>query len=216
LYDDDYNEIEVPTTQPLPIVSTQGMHRQTSTPRKPTKKHIPKKGAEIKIDQVTEAQNVSYVVAKSAKEAEEKENLETVEKAILAEEVETIVFDVDEVEFSNSMITLGYFLGLIKLGLGLILDLEFLDLDNKLGPFEIVERIGPVAYRLRLPKELVGVHDTFYVSNLKKCLADVNLHVPLDEVKVDDKLRFVEEPIEILDCGVKKLKRRWIPIVKVR
>nr|GFB33541.1 putative reverse transcriptase domain-containing protein [Tanacetum cinerariifolium] len=84
------------------------------------------------------------------------------------------------------------------------------------GPFEIVERIGPVAYRLHLPKELIGVHDTFHVSNLKKCLADVNLHVPLDEVKVDDKLRFVEEPIEILDRGVKKLKRRWIPIVKVR
>nr|GFA74004.1 putative reverse transcriptase domain-containing protein [Tanacetum cinerariifolium] len=84
------------------------------------------------------------------------------------------------------------------------------------GPFEIVKQIGPVAYWLRLPKELVGVHNTFHVSNLKKCLADVNLHVLLDEVKVDDKLRFVEEPIEILDRGVKKLKRRWIPIVKVR
>nr|GEY39904.1 putative reverse transcriptase domain-containing protein [Tanacetum cinerariifolium] len=82
------------------------------------------------------------------------------------------------------------------------------------GPFEIVERIGPVAYRLRLPQELVGVHDTFHVSNLKKCLADVNLHVPLEEVKVDDKLHFVKEPIEILDRGVKKLKRRWIPIEK--
>nr|GFB84868.1 putative reverse transcriptase domain-containing protein [Tanacetum cinerariifolium] len=84
------------------------------------------------------------------------------------------------------------------------------------GMFEIVERIGRVAYRLCLPKELIGVHDTFHVSNLKKCLADVNLHVPLNEVNVDDKLRFVEEPIEILDRGVKKLKRRWIPIVKVR
>nr|GEZ43208.1 hypothetical protein [Tanacetum cinerariifolium] len=72
------------------------------------------------------------------------------------------------------------------------------------GPFDIVERIGPVAYRLRLPQELVGVHDTFHVSNMKKCLADVNLHVPLDEVKVDDKLHFVEEPIEILDRGVKQ------------
>nr|GEZ25845.1 putative reverse transcriptase domain-containing protein [Tanacetum cinerariifolium] len=72
------------------------------------------------------------------------------------------------------------------------------------GPFKIAERIGPVAYRLRLPQELVGVHDTFHVSNLKKCLADVNLHVPLDEVKVDEKLQFVEEPIEILDRGVKK------------
>nr|GEX02051.1 putative reverse transcriptase domain-containing protein [Tanacetum cinerariifolium] len=71
-------------------------------------------------------------------------------------------------------------------------------------PFEIVKRVGPVAYRLRLPQELVGVHDTFHVSNLKKCLADINLHVPLDEVKVDDKLHFVEEPMEILDRGVKK------------
>nr|GEZ17003.1 putative reverse transcriptase domain-containing protein [Tanacetum cinerariifolium] len=52
------------------------------------------------------------------------------------------------------------------------------------GPLEIVERIGPVAYRLRLPQELVGVHDTLHVSNLKKCLADVNLHIQLDEVKV--------------------------------
>nr|GEU37403.1 putative reverse transcriptase domain-containing protein [Tanacetum cinerariifolium] len=60
-----------------------------------------------------------------------------------------------------------------------------------------------------------GVQDTFYVSNLKKCLADVNFHVPLDEVMVNDKLHFVEEPIEILDREVKKLKRRWIPIVKV-
>nr|GEY41903.1 reverse transcriptase domain-containing protein [Tanacetum cinerariifolium] len=54
------------------------------------------------------------------------------------------------------------------------------------GPFEIFERVGPVAYRLRLPQELVGVHDTSHVSNLKKRLADVNLHVPLDEFKVDD------------------------------
>ncbi|GJS97560.1 putative reverse transcriptase domain-containing protein [Tanacetum coccineum] len=84
------------------------------------------------------------------------------------------------------------------------------------GPFEIVERVGPVAYRLRLPQELVGIHDTFHASNLKKCLADVNLHVPLEEIRIDDKLRFVEEPIEIMDREVKKLKRSWIRIVKVR
>nr|GEV40600.1 putative reverse transcriptase domain-containing protein [Tanacetum cinerariifolium] len=83
------------------------------------------------------------------------------------------------------------------------------------GPFEIVERVGPIAYRLCLPQELVGVHDTFYVSNIKKYLADVNLHVPLEEVKIDDKLRFIEEPIQIMDREVKKLKRIWIPIVKV-
>ncbi|GKD20411.1 putative reverse transcriptase domain-containing protein [Tanacetum coccineum] len=50
------------------------------------------------------------------------------------------------------------------------------------GPFEIVEKVGPVAYKLRLPEELNGVHDTFNVSNLKKCLADPTLQVPLDEI----------------------------------
>ncbi|GJW73428.1 putative reverse transcriptase domain-containing protein [Tanacetum coccineum] len=70
------------------------------------------------------------------------------------------------------------------------------------GPFEILERIGPASYRLRLPEELSSVHDTFHVSNLNKCLADANLHVPLDEIKVDKTLRFVEEPIEIIDREV--------------
>ncbi|GKF65895.1 hypothetical protein Tco_0192412, partial [Tanacetum coccineum] len=84
------------------------------------------------------------------------------------------------------------------------------------GPFEILERIGLVAYRLRLPEELSNVHDTFHVSDLKKCLADANLHVPLDEIKVDKTLRFVEEPVEIMDREIKKLKRRKITLVKVR
>ncbi|GJT35643.1 putative reverse transcriptase domain-containing protein [Tanacetum coccineum] len=84
------------------------------------------------------------------------------------------------------------------------------------GPFEILKRIGLVAYRLRLPEELNSVHDTFHVSNLKKCLADANLHVPLNEIKVDKTLRFVEEPVEIMDREIKKLKRRKIALVKVR
>ncbi|GJY94016.1 hypothetical protein Tco_0509798 [Tanacetum coccineum] len=84
------------------------------------------------------------------------------------------------------------------------------------GPFEILERIGPVAYWLRLPKELSEVHDTFHVSNLKKCLVNANLHVPLDEIKIDKTLHFVEEPVEIMDREVKTLKRSKIPIVKVR
>nr|GEU61235.1 putative reverse transcriptase domain-containing protein [Tanacetum cinerariifolium] len=84
------------------------------------------------------------------------------------------------------------------------------------GPFEIVKRVGPVTYRLRLPQELVRVHDTFHMSNLKKCLTDANLHVPLEEVKIDDKLHFVEEPMKIMDREVKKLKKRRIPIVEVR
>ncbi|GJX81824.1 hypothetical protein Tco_0331305 [Tanacetum coccineum] len=84
------------------------------------------------------------------------------------------------------------------------------------GPFEILERIGPVAYRLRLPEELSGVQDTFHVSNLKKYLADASLHVPLDEIKVDKTLRFVEEPVENSDREVKRLKCSWRVIVKVR
>nr|GEZ34196.1 putative reverse transcriptase domain-containing protein [Tanacetum cinerariifolium] len=84
------------------------------------------------------------------------------------------------------------------------------------GPFEILERIGLVAYRLRLLEELNSVHDTIHVSNLKKCLANVNLHVPLDEIKVDKTICFVEETIEIMDRENKKLKRRKIAFVKVR
>nr|GFB57527.1 putative reverse transcriptase domain-containing protein [Tanacetum cinerariifolium] len=84
------------------------------------------------------------------------------------------------------------------------------------GPFEILEGIGPVDNRLRLSEELSSVHHMFYVLNLKKCLADANLHVPLDEIKVDKTLHFVEEPLEIMDCEVKTLKRSKIPIVKVR
>ncbi|GKE00506.1 putative reverse transcriptase domain-containing protein, partial [Tanacetum coccineum] len=84
------------------------------------------------------------------------------------------------------------------------------------GPFEILERIGLVAYRLRLLGELNSVHDTFHMSNLKMCLADANLHVPLDEIKVDKTLHFVEEPIEIMDQEIKKLKCREIALVKVR
>ncbi|GKD27894.1 reverse transcriptase domain-containing protein [Tanacetum coccineum] len=84
------------------------------------------------------------------------------------------------------------------------------------GPFEILERIGPVAYRLRLPEELSSVHDTFHVSNLKKFLADANLQVPLNEIKIDKTLRFVEEPIEIMDREIRSLKRSKISLVKVR
>ncbi|GJV81084.1 putative reverse transcriptase domain-containing protein [Tanacetum coccineum] len=82
-------------------------------------------------------------------------------------------------------------------------------------PFEIIEKVGPVAYRLDLPEELNGVHDRFHVSNLKKCLADPTLQVPLDEIRVDDKLNFMEEHVEILEREFKKLKRSRISIIKV-
>ncbi|GKD43693.1 hypothetical protein Tco_1268338 [Tanacetum coccineum] len=84
------------------------------------------------------------------------------------------------------------------------------------GPFKILESIGPVAYRLRLPKELSSVRDTFHVSNLKKCLADANLHVPLEEIRIDKTLHFVDEPVEIMDREVRSLKRSKISLVKVR
>nr|GEU77764.1 hypothetical protein [Tanacetum cinerariifolium] len=85
-----------------------------------------------------------------------------------------------------------------------------------MGPFEIVECVGPVAYRLKLPQELSCVHDTFHVSNLKKCLAEPDVQVPLDEIEIDENLHSVEEPIEIVERDVKKLKRRRIPLVKFR
>ncbi|GJU93282.1 putative reverse transcriptase domain-containing protein [Tanacetum coccineum] len=73
------------------------------------------------------------------------------------------------------------------------------------GPFEIIKKVCHVAYWLDLSEELNGVHDTFHVSNLKKCLADPTLEVPLDKIRVDAKLNFVEEPVEILEREFKKL-----------
>ncbi|GKC03075.1 hypothetical protein Tco_0994685 [Tanacetum coccineum] len=55
------------------------------------------------------------------------------------------------------------------------------------GPFKIIDRVGPMAYKLELPNELRGIHNTFHVSNLKKCLADENLIIPLEEIQLDDK-----------------------------
>nr|GEU64537.1 hypothetical protein [Tanacetum cinerariifolium] len=80
----------------------------------------------------------------------------------------------------------------------------------------VLEKVGSVAYKLELPQELIRVHNTFHVSNLKKCYVDKPLAVPLDGLHFDDKLHFVEEPVEIMDREVKRLKRSRIPIVKVR
>ncbi|GJW28538.1 putative reverse transcriptase domain-containing protein [Tanacetum coccineum] len=84
------------------------------------------------------------------------------------------------------------------------------------GPFKVIERVGEVAYKLELPEELSRVHNTFHVSNLKKCHADEPLAVPLDGLHLDDKLYFVEELLEIVGREVKRLKRSRIPLVKVR
>ncbi|GKA94113.1 putative reverse transcriptase domain-containing protein [Tanacetum coccineum] len=82
-------------------------------------------------------------------------------------------------------------------------------------PFKIIAKVGTIAYRLELLEKLSRVHSTFYVSKLKKCMADEPLAISLDEIQVDDKLHFIEEPVEIIDREVKRLKHSRIPIVKV-
>nr|GEZ98446.1 putative reverse transcriptase domain-containing protein [Tanacetum cinerariifolium] len=84
------------------------------------------------------------------------------------------------------------------------------------GPFKLLERVRDIAYKLDLLEELSRVHNTFHVSNLKKCHADEPLAVSLDGLHVEDKLHFIEEPVEIMDRKVKWLKRSHIPLVKVR
>ncbi|XP_076929894.1 uncharacterized protein LOC143594463 [Bidens hawaiensis] len=79
------------------------------------------------------------------------------------------------------------------------------------GPFEIIERIGPVAYRLELPCELSNVHLVFYVPNLKKFLAEGDFQIPLDKVRIDETMHFVERPFEIMDKKDKVTKRSRIP-----
>ncbi|GKA51830.1 hypothetical protein Tco_0745026 [Tanacetum coccineum] len=83
-------------------------------------------------------------------------------------------------------------------------------------PFKVLAKVGKVAYRLELPQEFSRVHHTFHVSNLKKCYADEPLVMPLEGIHVDDKLQFVEEPVEIMEREIKRLKRSLIPLVKVR
>ncbi|GJR20507.1 hypothetical protein Tco_0969034 [Tanacetum coccineum] len=77
-------------------------------------------------------------------------------------------------------------------------------------------RLETVAYRLKLPKQLSRVHSTFHVLNLKKCLSDKTLAILLDEIQINDKLHFIEEPVDVMDREVKWLKQSCIPIVKVR
>ncbi|KAD3640716.1 hypothetical protein E3N88_29939 [Mikania micrantha] len=85
-----------------------------------------------------------------------------------------------------------------------------------MGPFKVLKRIGKVAYRLELPQELSNVHPTFHVSNQKKCLADENLHIPLDEVRIHESMHYIERPVKIVDREVKNLKNKRISIVLVK
>ncbi|GKE31827.1 putative reverse transcriptase domain-containing protein [Tanacetum coccineum] len=88
----------------------------------------------------------------------------------------------------------------------------------KAAPFEALygQKVSPVAYTLELPKELSNIRNTFYISNFKKCISGESLVIPMKELRLDDKLNFVEEPVEIMDREVKQLRQSRIPIVKVR
>ncbi|GJV60125.1 putative reverse transcriptase domain-containing protein [Tanacetum coccineum] len=88
--------------------------------------------------------------------------------------------------------------------------------DRQKSYADIIDKVGTVAYRLQLLEQLSRVHSTFQISNLKKCMSDEPLAIPLDEIQIDDKLHFIEEPVEIMDREVKRLKQSRIPIVKVR
>nr|GEY23343.1 retrotransposon protein, putative, Ty3-gypsy subclass [Tanacetum cinerariifolium] len=81
-----------------------------------------------------------------------------------------------------------------------------------IGPFKVLAKVGDVANRLELPRELSRVHHTFHVSNLNKCYADEPLAMPLEGVHIDDTLQFVEESVEIMEREIKRLKRSRIPL----
>ncbi|GJZ88059.1 hypothetical protein Tco_0659841 [Tanacetum coccineum] len=94
--------------------------------------------------------------------------------------------------------------------------MSYADLNPRyVGPFKVLEQVRSVAYKLELPHELSRVHNMFHVSNLKKCYADDPLAILLDGLHFDDNLYFVEEPVEIMDREVKRLKQSRIPIIKV-
>nr|GEU64719.1 putative reverse transcriptase domain-containing protein [Tanacetum cinerariifolium] len=83
-------------------------------------------------------------------------------------------------------------------------------------PFKILAKVGTVAYRLELSEQLSRVHSTFHVSNMKKCFSDEPLAIPLDEIQIDDKLNFIEEPVKIMNRKLKRMKKSHILIIKVR
>nr|GEV43916.1 putative reverse transcriptase domain-containing protein [Tanacetum cinerariifolium] len=92
---------------------------------------------------------------------------------------------------------------------------------GKLNPrydelFKVLAKVGKVAYKLKLPQELSRVHHTFHISNLKKCYSDEPLVMRLEGVHINDTLQFMEEPVKIMEREIKRLKRSWIPLVKVR
>ena len=84
-----------------------------------------------------------------------------------------------------------------------------------IGPYRIITRVGKVAYRLELPDELRSIHNTFHVSQLRKCVRDESAVIPLEDIQIDEKLNYVEKPIALLEWKVKTLRNKEIKYVKV-
>nr|GEW88373.1 retrotransposon protein, putative, Ty3-gypsy subclass [Tanacetum cinerariifolium] len=106
------------------------------------------------------------------------------------------------------MLKVSFWKGVVRFGKRGKLNLRYV------GPFKVLAKVGKVSYNLELPQELSRVHHTFHVSNLKKCYADEPLVMPLEGIHVDDRLQFVDEPVEIMEQEIKRLKRSRIPLVK--
>ena len=89
-------------------------------------------------------------------------------------------------------------------------------LPRYIGPFEILERTRKVAYRLALPTRMSGVHNVFHISMLKKCVRDPTHEIDFKDIEVNDNATYFEGPVRILDHGIKKLRNKEIPLVKVQ
>ena len=85
-----------------------------------------------------------------------------------------------------------------------------------IGPFNVLQRVGNQAYKLELPKELNGIHDTFHVSYLRKFIGEVPDIIPISELRIDENKRLIEEPEAIVDRKTKKLRRKMVGLVLVR
>jgi hypothetical protein len=83
------------------------------------------------------------------------------------------------------------------------------------GQFEILERVGPVAYRLALPPSLAGVHDVFHVSMLRKYVPDPSHVLKYEPLQLQENLTYEEIPVKLLDHKVQELRTKSIPLVKV-